>query len=255
MRWQRWVGTMLVFTVAVLGRGVAQAAEAEPGAAPAEGAPPAEAAPAPPAEAAPAPPAEVVPAPSADAATAPVAEESEYGRRGWYAGLGFIYAPSAFKLDDAESQLPSSRVASNSLGGNNKFGLDARVGYRLRPRWALEGNYQYVPGFEVERGGAGKLVDLNVHGLWLNGKMIFLTEDTFQPYLLGGAGMLHVNSDATIPGFSADGTGFAGRMGAGADVWLRRDLVVNVEFSVVLPTGPVADVRYLPLVFGAQYRF
>jgi len=254
MRWQRRVG-MLVFATAMLGRGLVWGAEAEPGApapTPADAAAPTPAA-APGAGGGPAP-TEAAPPPAAAEAPAPVAEESEYVRRGWYAQLGFIYAPSAFKLDNAESQLPPSRIAGDSLSGNNKFGLDARVGYRLRPRWAVEGNYQYIPGFSVERRGGDTLTDLNVHGLWLQGKY-FLLQDTFQPYLVGGGGMLHANADGTIQGFSGDGWGFAGRMGAGADVYLRPNVVVNVEFSVVLPTGGVADVRYLPLVFGAQYRF
>ena len=85
------------------------------------------------------------PPPAAAEAPAPVAEESEYVRRGWYAQLGFIYAPSAFKLDNAESQLPPSRIAGESLSRNNKFGLDARVGYRLRPRWAVEGTTSTSP--------------------------------------------------------------------------------------------------------------
>ena len=41
----------------------------------------------------------------------------------------------------------------------------------------------------------------------------------------------------------------------GADYYVRSDFLVNVEFSAVLPTSKVGDVRFLPLVFGAQYRF
>ena len=36
---------------------------------------------------------------------------------------------------------------------------------------------------------------------------------------------------------------------------LRPDVVLNLEFTAVLPTGPVSDLRILPLVFGMQYRF
>ena len=43
--------------------------------------------------------------------------------------------------------------------------------------------------------------------------------------------------------------------GVGADYYVRSDFLVNVEFSAVLPTSNVGDVRFLPLVFGAQYRF
>ncbi len=247
----RRVGTVLGVVLAVLCVAGARTADAQTGAT--EPAPTPSGA----AEPAPAPsdvPEPAAPAPTASAAPPPVAEELEYVRRGWYGGIGLIYAPGAFKLDHAEGQLPPSRTAGTSLDSNNTFGLDVRAGYRLRPRFAVEGNYQFLPGFQVDRGGAGTLVDLTAHALSLNGKY-FLLEDTFQPYLLGGVGFLHANADATIAGFSGDGTGFAGRVGAGADVYLRPDLVVDVEFSVVLPTGPVADVRYLPLVFGVGYRF
>jgi len=237
MEWQRRVGTVLRVAMAVLAVAAARAADAQTGSAATAPAAPGGAV--------------ATAASGGAAASAPVAEESEYVRRGWYAGLGLVYAPAAFKLKDAERMLPPG---GNSLDGGNAFGLDVRAGYRLCPRFALEGNYQFVPGFEVERGGAGRLVDLSVHSLSMNGKLFLLT-DTFQPYLMGGVGVLAANADTTLPGFSGDGTGFAGRVGAGADVYIRPDVVVDLEFSVVLPTGPVADVRYLPLVFGAQYRF
>lgn len=190
-------------------------------------------------------------APEAAPAAEPVAEpeESEFARRGPYAGLGLIYAPGVFKLRNAEDM-----AGGITLEDTDTFGLDARAGYRLNPRFAVEGDYQFLPGFEVERGGGGTLAELTTHTLTVNGKLYAMV-DTFQPYFVGGAGLLHVNADATLPGFSGDGTGFAGRVGVGADYYLRPDVVLNLEFTVILATGPVTDVRFLPLVFGAQYRF
>jgi opacity protein-like surface antigen len=84
---------------------------------------------------------------------------------------------------------------------------------------------------------------------------VFALTDTFQPYFVGGIGFLHADTDPGVAGLAGDGTGFAGRAGVGADYYVRPNVVVSVEFSAVLPTGPVDDVRILPLVAAAQYRF
>jgi opacity protein-like surface antigen len=188
-------------------------------------------------------------------ARAAEAEEADYARTGLYAGVGFIYAPAVFDTGGAEAALtgPTRRLGT-TISTDNSFGLDARVGYRFHPRLAAEADYQFVPGFSLDRRGVGTLADVTTHTFTLNGKVFALT-DTIQPYFVGGVGFLHSNTDAAVAGFAGDGTGFAGRAGVGADYYVRPDLVVNIEFSAVLPTAPVEDVRFLPLVFGAQYRF
>src|SRR5262245_5408684 len=73
----------------------------------------------------------------AETGTSTEAATEGRGREGMYMGLGLVYAPSAFDLGD-------------DLKADNSFGLDARLGYRLCKRVAVEGQYQYVPGFDVD---------------------------------------------------------------------------------------------------------
>jgi opacity protein-like surface antigen len=179
---------------------------------------------------------------SAGTATTTAATTEGRGREGLYMGLGLVYAPSAFDLGD-------------DLKTDNSFGLDARLGYRLCKRVAVEGQYQYVPGFDVDFEDHN-IATINTNTFTLNGKVYALPEDSLQPYFLGGIGFLHAGGHSDIPGASLSGaTGFAGRVGIGADYYLTNNVILNVEFTAVLPTGPVSDLRVLPLVFGAQYRF
>jgi opacity protein-like surface antigen len=183
------------------------------------------------------------------------AEDVDHARTGLYAGVGFIYAPAVFDTSGAEAALSGrTRRLGTTISDDNSFGLDARVGYRVHPNLAAEADYQFVPGFSLERRGVGTVADVTTHTFTLNGKVFVLT-DTLQPYVVGGIGFLHTDTDPAVAGFAGDGTGFAGRAGVGADYYLRPHLVINLEFSAVLPMAPIEDARFLPLVFGAQYRF
>lgn len=189
------------------------------------------------------------------AGVARAAEEIDYARTGPYAGIGFIYAPAVFNVDDAEVALAAAtRLSRIGITDDNSFGLDARAGYRFHPHLAAEADYQFIPGFSLSRSGGSRLADVTTHTFTLNGKAFAFT-DTFQPYAVGGFGFLHANTDPALAGFGGNGTTFAGRAGVGADYYLRPDIVLNVEFSAVLPMAPIQGPRYLPLVFGAQYRF
>ena len=178
----------------------------------------------------------VRPCGAADTGTSTERAPESRGRNGLYMGLGLVYAPAAFDLGD-------------DLKTDNSFGLDARLGYRLCKRVAVEGQYQYVPGFDIDFEDQN-VATINPNTFTLNGKVYALPEDSLQPYFLGGIGFLHARSEG-VDG----GTGFAGRVGIGADYYLTNNVILNVEFTAVLPTGPVSQLRVLPLVFGAQYRF
>lgn len=164
------------------------------------------------------------------------------GRPGLYAGIGLVYGPSAFDIDGVDA--------------SNQFGLDARLGYRIARHVAVEGQYQYVPGYDLDTSLFGTIATLDTNTFTVNGKVFALPDTTFQPYGIGGIGFLHVNGDTDIPGASVDSqTAFAGRVGVGADYYLRPKVVLNLEFSAVLPAGDLSDLRLLPLVFGVQARF
>jgi opacity protein-like surface antigen len=169
------------------------------------------------------------------------AEETP-GQPGLYVGLGLIYAPSAFDIPGVET--------------SNPFGLDARLGYRVTRRVAVEGQYQFIPGFDLDAAGGSPVATLTANTFTLNGKVYALPDDSFQPYAVGGIGLVRFTGDSDVTGQSVrPETAFAGRVGVGADYYVRPDIVVNVEFSALLPTQPVGDLKILPLVFGLQYRF
>jgi opacity protein-like surface antigen len=176
-------------------------------------------------------------------------EEADPARTGPYAGLGLVYGAPVFDLEASEQ-----RVGGGSLGDSPSFGLDLRGGYRFHPHFAAEGNFQWVSGMEIEQAGQ-ELGDVSPWTLTANMKAFILT-GTFQPYVVGGVGILHVKGDESVDLALPDSTtGFTGRIGGGADYYLRPDIVLNVELSAVLPAGQVSRFRYLPLAFGAQYRF
>ncbi len=47
----------------------------------------------------------------------------------------------------------------------------------------------------------------------------------------------------------------AGRLGAGVDVYVARDVSLNVEGSYMLPAQSLEDYQIAPLLAGIQYRF
>ncbi len=189
------------------------------------------------------------------ASHARAAEESEYARTGPYIGVGLVWAPSVFDVGGAEAAIPpASQKLSRSISTSNQFGLDARIGYRFHPHLAAEADYQWIPGFDLDRQNVGNVASVDTLAFTVNGK-VFLTTDRLQPYFVGGVGLLHANTSPRVSGFDGNGSAFAGRAGVGADYYVLSNFVLNVEFSAVLPTSNVGDVRFLPLVAGAQYRF
>lgn len=172
------------------------------------------------------------------------AGEPDYGRKGFYAGAGVVYAPSVFDLGDLE------RAVGENLDSSTAFGADVRLGYRLCRWFSAEYQFQFLSGFDIE-GGGETVLSLDTWSMGANGKWFWMT-DTFQPYMVGGVGVVSMTARR---GGSGTSTQFAGRLGVGADYYFRPQIVFNLEFAAVQPGGPLSDYRYLPLTFGAQYRF
>jgi opacity protein-like surface antigen len=175
--------------------------------------------------------------------------EDDLARSGPYAGLGLVWAAPVFDLDASERAL-----GGGGLGDSPAFGLDLRGGYRFHPHFAAEADFQWISGMDITQAGHD-LGEVSPWALTANMKAFILT-GTLQPYAVGGIGIVHVKSDENVNLALPDGTtGFGGRIGAGADYYLRPNIVLNVEFAAVLPAGQLSRFRYLPLTFGTQYRF
>jgi opacity protein-like surface antigen len=175
------------------------------------------------------------------------AEDVDYARVGPYVGLGLVYAPSVFDVDDTESLLGAS------LDSRQSFGFDARGGFRFHRHFAGEAGFQYTPDFHIRSAG-DDISEVSTWNATASGKAYLMT-DRFQPYAVAGIGVLHADPDPSLPRLHDEGTAFMGRFGGGADYYATPNVVITAEIGYVLPTGTLEDLRYLPVVFGAQYSF
>jgi opacity protein-like surface antigen len=133
-------------------------------------------------------------------------------------------------------------------------GFNARVGYRLVPRFAAELEYEWLSSFSP----SFFFTDAKVEpwALTANGRFYLLTSRV-QPFLLLGAGILRAERERTSFGGtrSSESTEFAARFGLGVDVYVVGGLAVTFDTSYLLPTGPLEDLDYLAIGLGLQYRF
>jgi len=206
-----------------------------------------------------------------------------YDRRGGYMGVGFAYALENFgfgKTERAASAIISEVLgqdASVGAGADNSPGFDMRVGYRIHPNFALEGDLQYFTGFDVNIDKLSlngqnipipsqvntKVGSIDTLAMTVNAKGYALT-GRIQPYGLLGFGFMRASFDPNIEGAqSQDDTSFALRFGAGVDLYATEYVVVNLEASYLLPTSdykfgegdPGLGGDIIPIAVGIQYRF
>jgi len=164
-------------------------------------------------------------------------EGEDFNRQGGYAGLGGVYAVSAFQGE-----------LKDLLG--NSMGFQARGGYRLDEIFAVEGLYEYVNDFGAKQGSGG----IWTNHASVNGKLI-LPLDRFQPYLSGGVGFLNANS---THGNSDGGLwAFAGRFSAGTDLAITEHLALFLDAAYLVPAGGgvVSDLQYFSFGWGGKYLF
>lgn len=179
-----------------------------------------------------------------------VRAEDEYNRPGPFAGLGASYEVPAFQ-----------GVLTGR--GVDTWGFNARGGYRFNDFLAAEGIYEYgrFSASAAHASGARAKVDVQTNLVMGGGKLIVPLE-RFQPYLWGGFGLLAGSADVTVTGASssasqpsANGGGFAGRIAAGMDFHLTREIALFGEASYVMPaTGPT-NLYYVSAGFGGRYVF
>lgn len=202
---------------------------------------------------------------------ASAASGSDYARRGLYVGVGGAYVIEHFDLPDEIERLPESTDSFRDVEAGDSWGAEARVGYRVHPNVAAEGQLQYYDNFAIDVAADGRPESPLRKALTLNGLSLMANVKGYpftgrvQPYGLGGLGLLwihaqgsHARSDDffhTRAGFKDHDVQFAGRLGGGIDGYITQNLLLNVEASFVLPTGSLHDFRMVPISLGVQYRF
>jgi opacity protein-like surface antigen len=148
----------------------------------------------------------------------------------------------------------------SGLGGNEtdklpSGGLQTRFGYRFLPFLAVEAQFEWADGWELNDKDSGErtaIVDHFVTGT-ANVKG-YLLQNFYQPYLLLGVGATHIRQlDAAKVG-SSD-TEFSLRAGAGIDLYVNEAFGLNLEYSFLQPFGELEDFPYQAISLGLFLRF
>jgi opacity protein-like surface antigen len=179
-------------------------------------------------------------------ANAAIAEEGPepppYARPGAYVSLGGVAG-----LPNFDDPLPNP-----SAGG----GVDARLGYRVGARTAIELAYTGTFG-STNRfpGPPPRKSQFATHLVAANAR-VFMATERIQPYVLVGMGALisHSKLVGPAPGSSTQAA-YAVRLGAGTDVYASEHWVVEIEGSYVIGTGRLEHRDYGLVGASAMYRF
>jgi len=162
---------------------------------------------------------------------------------------------------------------------DDSWGFTARGGYRVNRWLAVEGQLEFLSGFEVDYLAQPPVVpspttvSLTVDGGngGVNGKLYAPWLGRLQPYALAGIGGMWARLRTTNPtGFVCDpgfwycqGTytklgnsgAFLAKLGGGAEYWLGEDFALMIDAVFNLPTGDLKDLRYTSLTWGGVFRF
>ena len=186
----------------------------------------------------------------------------DFARPGPYlavaATYGFNLVESAFDdvLDDA--------LGDEDIDVDDTWGAHGKLGYRALSWLALEAEYEYLDNFEVSIGDV-RAADLQAQTLSGNVRFIVPIR-RFQPYLVLGAGVTWFDlDDNRVPGLEVDHSSFSGRIGIGFDVYVTRNLVLDVGADAVISAAEVEDelvtddtsgsLSYIAVYAGLTWRF
>ncbi len=204
----------------------------------------------------PAPPAAGQDAPAADTETA-IETESEteeedlaYDRDGTYLAAGFSGGFETFA----------------SKGGrdvDDSPGFTAWLGQRLSRWGAVEVQWEWMDGFEVENvtDNNTRSADFETHALTVNGRFypffaVHPLEGRIQPFVKVGGGFIHVDLDSS-QGKDDDDNAFVGRFGGGVEGYITPEfgLALGVDWVVPADDFNGIDYRYVSLHLGIMARF
>ncbi|MEM7411799.1 MAG: outer membrane beta-barrel protein [Myxococcota bacterium] len=200
------------------------------------------------------------------ASTAQADDEIESHRTGPYIGVLFGAALPNFEGETFFTPPPfESRVEEQP-----SLAISGRAGVRVHKNIAIEGQYQWVREWDSETRNE-RCSKSNAQIITGNVK-VFAPFDAVHPYLLGGVGagryktsVRQVNFDAagnactptTRVGFRDDHWELNLRVGGGFEVYLSRNVVLNVEASTIYSERRLLgeSFPFVDVSGGLQYRF
>ena len=181
--------------------------------------------------------------------------KANYGRSGWYLGVG---AGPAFDFFEDAIQDKTMDLIEISTGGS----FNARGGYRLTSWFAVELMYEGVYNLGVDILGV-QVAERDLHSFVANLKFM-LPFWRIHPYFLLGPGVQYgaFNGTGLLDPFDTTRWDFTLRTGGGVDAYITEHWLLNFE---VAPSIRFADYSNLPsqttdnvtltVSGGVQYRF
>jgi len=175
-----------------------------------------------------------------------LAEDVDYARPAWYVSIA-----GAFNVHLFEYEVDSAITGDIDL--ENAWGFDIKAGNRLFKWLSLELEFEYVDGFDFKLSGT-KILTLRPGTLTGNVKFHY-PFGRFLPYGIVGIGGTWFDIKDQL-GIGFDNTvAFAGRLGAGFDIFLTEHLAINANYSFVLTTfdlkNPVVIENISAVHFGS----
>ncbi len=179
---------------------------------------------------------------------------------GFYLGIGGSHAFSEIDNDTLADLTGISDLEDLDINIDfgDTYGFNARLGWRPLNFFALELNFDYLPGFDA--GNALTLFDLpiavdtslDIMTLMLDAKLIPLRLGPVEFSIFGGLGGmkadLDLNASSPLRGervaASTSDTLLCGELGIGVGVALGQHINVGVEGSYVGGFGDVGDYNY-----------
>ncbi len=175
------------------------------------------------------------------------AAAQDYTRDGWYVGARGLWG-----LEDFDTGGTGASV-------DDEPGFDVYAGYRMGRNFAGEIEFEYFDGFDVQ----GTSGELRLFSVALGMKVFPLARlfepssiyQRVQPYVTAAPSWQWAQIRGFGSGLNEDDGGFAGRFGAGLEIYLTNRFVLTGDASYSLPTGGAGDFNYGSFGGGLQWRF
>ena len=193
-------------------------------------------------------------------------EKDDFGRTGFYIGVGGALTQMMVVEDRIDNYYDDDPAVD--VGMKSSFGVNGRVGYRFHLHLAAELEADWHPSVDAEVDyGVEQLHNFTYEPLVFTTNMKgYLFGDRFQPYAVVGVGVMAMHEEGKpVPGSESHPsylspssrwlTGFAARFGGGVDMYITEHIVLNAEIRYVLPTGAADGFDLISFGWALQYRF
>lgn len=172
-------------------------------------------------------------------------EEQSFERPGWYLGVLATYAVENFHNPRVE--VGGEKVSTNH---DNSWGGNVRAGYRFNGVAAFEVEWEGLEGFDDTSGTGSEIEAWTLTGS-IKGHVPL---GRFQPYLLGGVGMMQARTHGGIDDGQTKES-FLFRAGGGIDIYLTDQIVFATDVSYLYPTEDNKKLDYIAVSWGMLFRF